>query len=131
MAPDSEAALSVTSTRTDVDHHRIAVTGDLDLATSSRLLDALMAALALPGARDVVLDFGGVNFLDASGVGVIVRARLACRHLGGRLTLFGARGIVAEVLHLTGVAESVGLPMRMPRRVAAAGERFRQQSWLS
>jgi anti-anti-sigma factor len=124
MAPDSEDALSVKSTRTDIDHHRIAVMGDLDQATSSRLLDALMAALALPGARDVVLDFRGVTFLDASGVGVIVRARLACRHLGGRLTLFGARGRVAEVLHLTGVAESVGLPMRAPSRVAAAGTGF-------
>ena len=124
MAPDPEAALSVKSTRTDIDHHRIAVMGDLDLATSSRLLDALMAALALPGARDVVLDFRGVTFLDASGVGVIVRARLACRHLGGRLTLFGARGMVAEVLHLTGVAESVGLPMLAPMGLAAAGTGF-------
>jgi anti-sigma B factor antagonist len=104
----------MTSTRIDIDRHRIAVTGEIDLASSPLLLEALMTALALPGARDLILDLRGVSFLDASGVGVLVRARLACRHVGGRLTVFGATGMVAEVLHLTGVAESLGLPIRAP-----------------
>ncbi len=91
------------------DRWRIAVAGELDTGTSDQLLDAVMAALDRPGCRDLVIDLGQVTFLDASAVGVLVRARLACRRIGGRFTVFGTRGAVAQTLHLAGVAESFGL----------------------
>ena len=100
------------ATTAGLNRSRIAVAGELDLATASQLLDAVNNALADPGCRDVVIDLSGVPFIDATGIGVLVRARRACRRGGGRLTIFGAHGIVAELLHLTGVAESLGLPRR-------------------
>jgi anti-anti-sigma factor len=106
-----------------VDRWRIAVAGELDVDTSPQLVDAVGSALSLPGCRDVIVDLGQVTFADASAVNALVRARLACRHVGGRLTVFGARGVVAEILYLTGVAESFGLPARRARMLGIASDR--------
>jgi len=122
MARDAGAPLCVTSTRVDYDRLRITVTGEIDLSTSPRLLEELMTGLSLPGCRDIVLDLSGVSFLDASAIGVLMRAHTACRRAGGRLTVFGARGIVAEVLHMTGVAGSLVLAL-LPHRLTGSAPR--------
>ena len=98
-----------------VDRWRMSVGGEMDSSTSPQLLDAVTAVLGQPGFRDLVVDLSQVTFADACAVGVLVQARLACRHIGGRFTVFGARGGVAQLLHLTGVAESFGLPAQTGR----------------
>jgi anti-anti-sigma factor len=120
MARDPARGVSVTSTVVGYDRPRITVAGELDLFTSPQLVDAVTAALKAIPARDVVVDLSGVTFIDASAVGALVHARQECRRVGGRLTVFGARGMVAEVLHLTGVAESLGIRMRAPATGAMA-----------
>jgi anti-sigma B factor antagonist len=104
----TEVPFSIVSKSVDVDRQRIGVSGELDLVTAPLLLDAATAALALPGCRDLVIDLGGVTFMDASAIGTLVRIRRACEHVGGRLSVFGAEGIVAEVLAMTGFVEWVG-----------------------
>jgi len=91
---------------------RITIVGELDVVTGPQLMDSVRRALELPACRDLVIDVRDVTFADASAVGVFVQARRACEHVGGRLTVFGAHGVVAEILYLTGVAESLGMPMR-------------------
>lgn len=104
----------------DIDRQRIRVLGELDIATSRLLLDATREALALPGCRDLVIDVGGVTFLDARAIGTLVLIRLECEHMGGRLSVFGAKGMVAEVLHMTGVADAMGHPLRARQMVRTA-----------
>jgi anti-sigma B factor antagonist len=106
-----------------VDRWRIAVAGELDVDSSPQLVDAVTTALSLPGCRDVIVDLSQVTFADASAVNALVQARLACRHVGGRFTVFGARGAVGEILYLTGVAESFGLPNRRARLLNLASDR--------
>lgn len=81
-------------------HHRVAPRGDLDLATAPALRDELVAA-SRSGSSLVVLDLGGVDFLDSVGVSVIVGGHKRLRHLGGSLHLAGPRGPVRTVLGLT------------------------------
>jgi anti-sigma B factor antagonist len=107
-----------TSSTVGLQRVRITVTGELDLVTGPQLLESVQRALQLPACRDLVIDIRDVSFADASAVGVLVRARRACEHVGGRLTVFGAHGVVAEILYLTGVAESLGMPMRPEYRRA-------------
>jgi anti-sigma B factor antagonist len=49
----------------------LAVGGDLDLATSARLLDAVTVALD-DGATTVVLDLDEMTFVDSTGLGALV-----------------------------------------------------------
>jgi anti-sigma B factor antagonist len=54
--------------------------GEQDMGTAGKLWERLDRAIVF-GDGDVVLDMSGVTFLDASTIGVVVRA---CRHLRQR-----------------------------------------------
>ena len=53
----------------------VSVSGDLDAATWEEPVDALAAVLTGHPDVRVVVDLGGVTFLDSSGIGSLVRMR--------------------------------------------------------
>ncbi|MCW2996179.1 MAG: hypothetical protein JWQ18_3674 [Conexibacter sp.] len=83
----------------------VTVRGELDLATAPELEAAL-----LPGLREggsAVLDLRGLEFMDSTGVRVIVAAHLAAQEHGGALTVVRTipDGAVARVLEISGLDE--------------------------
>ena len=89
---------------------RIAVAGEIDVATSTQLKFVLLAAIQTPStARDVTVDLAEVTFMDASGVGVLVAGREAARRRGVGFTVQNPQGIVLRVLDLLGLAEAMQL----------------------
>lgn len=85
----------------------VTITGDVDVATAPELR-ALLDDLVARGCREIVLDCRGLEFIDSSGIGVLISAR---RQLGddGDLVLDSAREQVRKVLNITGVADQVSL----------------------
>lgn len=86
----------------------VEVRGELDLATASELEEQTLAP-AREG-RHVVLDLRELEFMDSSGVRVIVTTHQAAQDGGGRLTVLpGPPGSavlrVLEVSGLVGVLE--------------------------
>lgn len=90
-APDAEGQVA-----------RVAVRGDVDLATADRL-QAAVAPLLRPRA-EVVLDCAGVGFLDSTGLRVLLALNRAARADGGTLVLEAPPEAVTRVLALAGVA---------------------------
>ncbi len=93
---------SVTVDRNDT-QAVVVVRGELDLATAPQLEAAL-----LPGLRDggsAVLDLRGLEFMDSTGVRVIVAAHHAAQEHGGSLALVRTEpdGPVARVLEISGL----------------------------
>ena len=70
----------------DVAHARVALTGELDLATVPVLREAA-AVLLSETAEEITIDLGGLQFIDAAGIGEIVRLRLTLIAADRRLTL--------------------------------------------
>jgi anti-anti-sigma factor len=64
---------------------RVLVGGELDLATSTRLDQALTRALA--DADQVVLDLSNVTFIDSSGLSAILAGVNASQLDGAKLTI--------------------------------------------
>jgi anti-sigma B factor antagonist len=88
----------------------IAVRGELDLATAPQLEEALMPCLHDGG--HAILDLRGLEFMDSTGVRVVVAAHLAAQEHGGRFSLVrtepeGTIGRVLEISGLDGVLELV------------------------
>jgi anti-sigma B factor antagonist len=84
--------------------YEVMIAGELDVEAAGSLdreLDALIAA----GARFIVLDLGGVTFLDSSGIRSVVRAARAVADRGGRLTCAGLSGAASRVLEISGLLE--------------------------
>jgi anti-sigma B factor antagonist len=86
----------------------VAVTGDVDIQTAPQLrecLDALVAA----GCTAAVVDLAGVNFLDSSGLGVIIAAQRLLSEAGGELRLARPRPHVRKIFTITRLTEVVAL----------------------
>ncbi|HEV7754192.1 MAG TPA: STAS domain-containing protein [Baekduia sp.] len=81
----------------------IAVGGELDLGTAPALEDALMARLN--GGAHVLLDLRGLDFMDSTGVRVIVSAHRAAQEHDGRFALLRTLpdGAVGRVLRISGL----------------------------
>lgn len=89
------------TTSLDGQRGAVALSGECDLATRDECMAALMSAVhAVP---DVVVDLGGLTFMDSSGVHALVTAHRAAVERGGRLSVVNAAGMVAHVLEITGV----------------------------
>lgn len=80
----------------------LAVGGELDLGSSPRLRDAALRRL-LAGDRDLVLDLTGLEFLDSTGLGVVVAVLKRARTLGAELRLVITRERVRAPFRITGV----------------------------
>jgi anti-sigma B factor antagonist len=85
----------------------VTVSGEIDIATAGQLRDRL-AGPAGSGQR-VIIDFGGVSFIDAAGAGVLADAAARAAARGGSLQLAAAGWQVRRVLALTGLDRSIPL----------------------
>jgi anti-anti-sigma factor len=91
------------STERDGDALTVVVSGDIDLASSPVLSDAIGDALAANGAATVHADLSGVRFMDSSGIALLLKARRDADDRSITFRVVGAHGIAHQVLELTGV----------------------------
>ena len=89
------------------DGDTVIVRGEIDMATAPQLRD-LLNQLVDGGSTRILLDCRGLDFLDSSGIGVLVAVR---KRLGddGALTLEAPPAHVRKVLDLTGVSAHVAI----------------------
>jgi anti-sigma B factor antagonist len=80
--------------------HIVTITGELDLSANSELSTVLAMAAASPGAT-VVLDLGGVEFIDSTALGTILKAGGEIESAGKRLVVVCAGGPVRRLLEMT------------------------------
>lgn len=82
------------------------MTGTLDLSTADQARTALQPLLR-PGA-EITLDLGGVEFMDSTGLNLIIEA-LGVVGDQGRLTVRTSAGIVGKVLSVSGLTDRPNL----------------------
>lgn len=82
--------------------------GSCDLATAPALRQTLHA-LTPPEVHDVTLDVSGLEFIDSTGLGVVLGAMRRLREAGGTLAIAGAAGIVRRVLEITDLDKVIPL----------------------
>ena len=97
----------------------VRVIGEVDVAASPILREALVELIDGMGALSITLDLGEMGFLDSTGVGVLVGALRSVRAKGGSLVLTQIRPNVRKVLDIAGLLEIFGVTP--PEGVAAAG----------
>ena len=82
---------------------RIAVRGEVDVATAPDLLRRLDESIDAHPGVPIVVDFRGVTFVDSTGLGVLVAAERRARTNGGRLDVVNVTPAVRMVLEVTGL----------------------------
>jgi anti-anti-sigma factor len=86
---------------------RLALYGELDLASADRLEDAIREAER--GGLRIVIDLSDLQFIDSTGLSVLVRAHTRSREDGQRLSFRPSKHeAVARLLALTDTAKMLG-----------------------
>ncbi|HEU5251815.1 MAG TPA: STAS domain-containing protein [Solirubrobacterales bacterium] len=79
----------------------VQIEGELDLAVAGRLDEALAAAAA--ECTHVLVGLARCEFIDSSGIAVILRAHTRMAADGNRLAVYGPTDQVMRVLSMTGL----------------------------
>ena len=104
LVVDGELAITVRRERGVV---IVAVTGDVDISTVTRLRERLSELT--DGGQTLIVDLNRVTFIDSAGLGALVgAARRAAAH-GGSLHAVCARPQTRKLLWLTGVDRRIPL----------------------
>lgn len=80
------------------------LSGELDLVSSPQLEEALRV-LEEPDVELVVLDLRELEFMDSTGLHLLVRAHHTAEDTGRRLALIRGTEQVQRLLNLTGITE--------------------------
>jgi anti-anti-sigma factor len=93
--------------QTDVVSRIAYVRGEVDIATAPTLFE-VVEFLTTIGDGDVTLDLEGVTFMDASGLGTVVKCRNHLGQLGHRLAIVNASHTIQRVFDLGALSLLVG-----------------------
>jgi anti-sigma B factor antagonist len=84
-----------------VNGHVIVVRGELDIDSAPQLREALLSVIS-DGCR-ILVDLEAVEFIDSTGMGILVGGLKRARLAGGELELVCASRIVLRPFELTGL----------------------------
>lgn len=82
------------------------LTGEIDMLTTTRLVDTVNDLLAEPPAR-IVLDLSGVTFCDSQGLGTLVVLSRKATTAQSVLVLTNVGDFLIRVLDITGLRSAL------------------------
>lgn len=80
----------------------LGVTGEVDVATAPRLREQLIT-LVNEGRHRIVVDLSAVDFIDSTGLGVLIGALKRVRTHDGNLVLICSEPRILKVFDITGL----------------------------
>ncbi|MHB1420406.1 MAG: anti-sigma F factor antagonist [Bacillota bacterium] len=83
------------------------VKGELDLVVADRFREELEQNLDKQRARHLVLDLGGVSFIDSSGLGVILGRYKRVSEKGGQMAMIKVQPQIERILELSGITRLI------------------------
>jgi len=78
---------------------RLVLSGRLDHASSENLRKAIRGVLRSP-SKEVLLDVGGLSYLDSLAMGAMLSSRTLLEGAGKKTVLANARGMVLDALRI-------------------------------
>ena len=109
-------------TTTEPEAVRLYVQGQLDLDAVGACGEALTWAARL--GCPVEINLGKIDFIDGSGLSMLMDAKLRARRVGHRLTIVDASRCVCRLIEITDTADRLPpfSPSQESRRAKAEGE---------
>ena len=105
--------------RTVGTHSVVDVKGEIDVYTAPKLREKLIE-LVSEGSYDVVVNLEGVDFLDSTGLGVLVGALKRVKAHDGSLALVCTQDKILKIFKITGLTKV--FPIHDTVEAAASGD---------
>jgi anti-sigma B factor antagonist len=107
------------STRPEGDRTVVAVTGEIDVYTAPKLREHLIDLVAA-GSHHLIIDMEGVDFLDSTGLGVLVGGLKRVRSHEGSLHLVCTQDRILKIFRITGLTKVFPIHASVDEALAAA-----------
>jgi anti-sigma B factor antagonist len=95
-------SFTISDDRTNLPHYIVRMTGELDIATAPELRAHLLM-LFENGQVTLTVDLDELEFIDSSGLGVLLGALKRARAQEGEISLICSNELVLKVLSITGL----------------------------
>jgi anti-sigma B factor antagonist len=92
------------ATREEGDRTVVQVTGEVDVYTAPKLREQLVS-LVDAGRYDIIVDLDSVEFLDSTGLGVLVGGLKRVRTHDGSLRLVCSQERILKIFRITGLTK--------------------------
>lgn len=107
------------STRPEGERTVIAVAGEIDVYTAPKLREHLIDLVAA-GNYHLIVDMEGVDFLDSTGLGVLVGGLKRVRSHDGSLRLVCTQDRILKIFRITGLTKVFPIHASVDEALAAA-----------
>jgi anti-sigma B factor antagonist len=94
--------------------------GDLDMGTADQVKRTL-TGLIEKGQAKLVMDLGGVTYIDSSGLGALVAAMKQARAVGGNLKLCALQEDVRSIFEMTRLIKVIAVHSDRQEAIASWG----------
>ena len=91
----------------DIDENSVTayISGDIDHHSAAGLRSKIDEAVEYPEV--LVLDFGGVTFMDSSGIGLVMGRWKLMRDISGRVVIENAPKTIKKVMKMSGIEKLI------------------------
>ena len=79
------------------------LSGDIDHHNAKALRDSIDSVVETTYPEVLVLDFGGVAFMDSSGIGLVMGRWKLMQDLGGTVVIENASASIRKVMRMAGI----------------------------
>ena len=83
--------------------------GELDHHYSAKIREMADAIIGKGGIRKVIFDFSDINFMDSSGIGVVMGRYRLMEAVGGKVCVFGASKRIKDLINMSGLKRIITL----------------------
>ena len=103
-----EAKVSMNVRRIDAVTSIIDIQGDVSAFAENVLMDAYTQASG-PGIRNIVLNFSGLEYMNSSGIGLLVTLLIRINRQKQRMLAYGLSDHYRHIFELTRLNDAIGI----------------------
>ena len=81
----------------------VKLNGELDQSCASQIREKIDKELTIHSMNNLVMDFDKVNFMDSSGIGILIGRYKLIKALGGKMLIIRTQPQVDKVIELSGL----------------------------
>ena len=117
--PDPGTKVEVRSTD-DPTASVVAIYGDVTGSSEPALMEAFVTAVD-GGARTIVLDFAGLEYMNSGGIGLLVTLLVRANRQRQKIFAYGLSDHYRQIFELTRLDDAISIHEGEPEALSAAG----------
>lgn len=87
----------------------VKIQSDLDHHLAVQIKRAVDAKIKSSNALNIIFDFGMVDFMDSSGIGMLMGRYKMTNILGGKVIVFGVKKHIKRIIDMSGIDRIINI----------------------